>query len=40
MAMEKYSVTNSMAKEIATQTRKAVAELQALQALLERAQQS
>ena len=40
MAMEKFSVSLSVAKEILTQTRKAVAELQALQALLERAQKS
>ena len=37
MAMQKYSVTVPMAKEILEKTRKAVAELQALQALLEKA---
>ena len=40
MAKQKYSVTVPMAKEILTQTRKAVAELLALQAILERAQKS
>ena len=40
MAMEKYSVTVPQAREILAQTRKAVAELQALVALLERAQKS
>ena len=40
MAMQKYSVTVPMAKEILAQTRKAVAELLALQEILERAQKS
>ena len=37
MATERYSVTLLLAKEILAQTRKAVAELQALAALLEKA---
>ena len=40
MTMQKYSVPLPVAKEILEQTRKAVAELQALQVLLERAQPS
>ena len=38
--MTKFSVTVPMAKEILAQTRKAVAALEALEALLDRAQKS
>ena len=37
MANQKFSVTVPMAKEILEQTRRALAELQALQVLLEKA---